>query len=294
MKSFTLIAISTMTLWSYNALATQTIDKRLAFPTNGSVEVSVVSGSLQVRAVAQNDVHVSGTISDDSKFESSVEGDRVVIKVKPPHDAWKNNQDANIVVELPATAKLITTTVSANTTIKGVQGTQQVQTVSGDIGTELQNEDLRLETVSGSIRVQGHGSPTHITLNSVSGNVNLINVGGFVDASSVSGHMNMQVTTISDAKIHTTAGDVELKGALAHDARLDIESISGKVTLSLVGQRDAQYSLSSFSGDISSCFSSAQPTKNNYGPGEKLQFTEGKGSARVTVTSMSGDIKICD
>lgn len=281
-------------LWCATAHASQSIDKSVQLNTTGTLEVSIVEGSLRVRGSSRDTVHISGSIDDDAKLVMSGGGDRVSVRVELPRRTFGGTASSDLTIELPAKAKLVTTTVSANTEVRGVQGAQQLQTVSGDIVTELASEDLNARTVSGSVRAKGNGSSAHVGLSSVSGDIDLSNAGGYVDATSVSGDLLLRLRGIQGSRLRTTSGDIEVSGSLQGDARINVESTSGNVRFDLGGKRDAQYDLTSFSGDIGACFSEVEVNRNKFGPGASLRFTEGKGSARLSVNTMSGDIRLCD
>ena len=97
----------------------------------------------------------------------------------------------------------------------------------------------------------------------------------------------------SRSRLRSTSGDLSLRGPLAADARVDIESISGDVRLDLSGNVPAEFDLSSFNGEIRNCFGPKSVRTSEYGPGRELRFTEGNGSARVRVKTMNGDIGLC-
>ena len=52
--------------------------------------------------------------------------------------------------------------------------------------------------------------------------------------------------------------------------------------------------MSSFSGDIENCFGQKSRDTSKYTPGSELNFTQGKGGARVEIETLSGEISICD
>jgi hypothetical protein len=48
----------------------------------------------------------------------------------------------------------------------------------------------------------------------------------------------------------------------------------------------------SFSGDIKNCFG-PKPVESHYGPGSRLQFSNGDGRARVQINTKSGNVQLC-
>ena len=76
--------------------------------------------------------------------------------------------------------------------------------------------------------------------------------------------------------------------------RVDVETISGDVRLDLVGGVDAEFDVSSFSGDIRNCFGPKPAcAQTNTLRARNCASREGKGSARVRIKTLSGDVSLC-
>jgi hypothetical protein len=86
--------------------------------------------------------------------------------------------------------------------------------------------------------------------------------------------------------------DFTAEFALAPDAQLDGETVSGNMVLEFPASPDAEFDVQSFSGDIDNCFGPA-PVKSRYGSGSRLAFKNGDGHARVHVDTKSGDVQLC-
>ena len=92
-------------------------------------------------------------------------------------------------VQIPTDSELHLTTVSADASITGVLGVQRLNAVSGDVSTEIAGADLELKTVSGDVRIKGHGQPARLHVSTVSGDVHLDHGAGDLETSSVSGDL---------------------------------------------------------------------------------------------------------
>jgi len=119
------------------------------------------------------------------------------------------------------------------------------------------------------------------------------NAAGEVNGNTVSGNFTIAMGEAGRSRLRSTSGNLGLKGRLAPDARLDFESISGDVRLDIVGPVAAEFDLSSFNGDISSCFGPKPVRTSEYAPGSELRFREGQGGARVRIKTLNGDISVC-
>ena len=81
---------------------------------------------------------------------------------------------------------------------------------------------------------------------------------------------------------------------LAPAAEIDMETVSGALTLKLKPPVNADFDVETFSGAIDVCFGPKARDTSDYTPGSELAFTQGKGGARVEMESLSGEIRICD
>ena len=72
-------------------------------------------------------------------------------------------------MKVPQNSELHVSTVSADQTVAGVLGVQRLNSVSGDVSTEIAGSDVELKTVSGDMKVKGHGQPARLHVTTVSG-----------------------------------------------------------------------------------------------------------------------------
>ena len=128
------------------ALADQAVNKSGAASPQGDVEVSVVAGQVSVTAWDRNEVQVTGTLGDDAApLEFVSEPTRTLIKVPSKAGNWPGGDDnANLSVQVPAGSRLNINMVSADISISGVKGTQHMQSVSGNLSSELAGEDVEV------------------------------------------------------------------------------------------------------------------------------------------------------
>lgn len=281
------------------ALAEQPVDKRASADPQGEVEVSSVAGLVSIDAWDRNEVQVTGTLGDGVErldFESDPKRKYTLIKVVAKENSGRRHGDdidAELSIRVPAGSRLTASTVSADLSVNGVRGEQRLQTVSGELSSEIAGEDVEAKSVSGSVVLRGEGKPTVVTVTTVSGDAQVLRAAGEVIATSVSGSLNIEVDQMTRARARTTSGDLKISGTLARDARVDIETISGEINLDFKGTLNAEFEVESFSGEIDNCFGEQAQATNKYGPGSELNVKKGDGSARVRVQSLSGEIHVC-
>jgi DUF4097 and DUF4098 domain-containing protein YvlB len=135
------------------------------------------------------------------------------------------------------------------------------------------NGNLRTETVSGDLRAE--------------------NVTGDVEASTVSGSIRLVGIQSKDIRTESVSGDITYTGSIEATGRYGFESHSGTLRLNIPRGAGAQFSVETFSGDLSTDFKVTIPPNPNGRRREgHMDFTIGDGRAKVTAQTFSGSIII--
>lgn len=269
------------------------IDKRAPADPAGQVEISNVAGSVSVTGWDRNEVEVTGELGEGSeRLEFTTSGTLTRVKVVLPNKSW-GIEDSTLVVKVPARSSINVNTVSADIEVHSVTGAQRLQSVSANVSTESGAEDVECKTVSGDLRVNGNGQKGMLTLTTVSGDATVTRVSGEVNGSTVSGNFTLGLGELTRSRVRLTSGDLSLAAYLPADGRLDVESISGDVRLDFAPPVNTEFDVSSFSGDIETCFGPKAQRTDEYAPGKELRYAEGKGTGRVRVKTLSGDVSLC-
>ena len=288
------VALLVLVVLAAPAFAGSPISERAPADPTGHVEISNTAGTVAVAAWTRNEVEVTGTLGDGAeRLEFTRSGKLTRVKVIIPNRSSRV-ESSRLVVKVPVGSSLFVNTVSADVAVRGVQGAQRLQTVSGDLDTEAAAEDVECKSVSGDVTVNGSGQRGLLTVTTVSGDATVARVSGEVNGNTVSGNFAIAMDEASRSRLRSTSGDLGLKGRLAADARIDFESISGDVRLDLPGPQDAEFEVSSFNGDIRNCFGPKAQRTSEYAPGKELRFRQGQGGARVRIKTLNGDISVCD
>jgi DUF4097 and DUF4098 domain-containing protein YvlB len=270
------------------------IDQRSAADPAGRIEVANTAGSVTVTGWPRNEVEVTGELGEGSeRLEFTTQGKLTRIRVVLPKRSY-GVDETRLVVKVPSGSGLSVNTISADIAVEGVRGGQRLQSVSGNVRTATAAQDVEIKSVSGDVEVTGSGARSLVTLTTVSGDATLANVAGEVNANTVSGNLAITMTDVARSRVRSTSGDLGLRGRLAADARLDLESISGDIRLDIAGPVGAEFEVSTFNGDIRNCFGPKPVRTDEYAPGSELRFQEGSGSAQVRIKTLNGDISVCN
>jgi DUF4097 and DUF4098 domain-containing protein YvlB len=203
--------------------------------------------------------------------------------------------DATYDVSVPRGSRLILEAVSGDITAKGTQGEIEANSVSGDVEVSDGVRDVSLEAVSGSV----HASQINGNLRAetVSGELRVENVSGNLEGTSVSGNVRLIGAQSKDVRTETVSGDIVYSGTIEPGGRYSLESHSGTLRLNIPRGSGAQFSVETFSGDVSTDFpvtlggSTGRNTGRRREEG-RMEFTLGDGKARVTMQTFSGRIVI--
>lgn len=290
-----LLSAAVLAVLSQAAAAEQTHNKRATIAPDATIDVSNVQGSVSVTAWDKNEVELHAVLeSDKDRLEFEATERQVRIKVDRPDHRYRDDDDATLTLKVPKGARLVVETVSAEIVVDGVRGEQRLESVSGSVETKAYDQPVSLHAVSGEITVSGSGGKAALTTENISGTTIVSGIRGSYEGQTVSGTIDASLAAVERLHIETVSGDADIKAELGAAARADMESVSGSLTLTIKPPVNAEFDIESFSGDIDACFGPKPRDKSKYGPGSELGFTEGKGGARVTIESLSGDINICN
>lgn len=202
-----------------------------------------------------------------------------------------NSGGATLVLNVPRSVELLLSTVSASQDISGIDVRRlQADTVSGSLSAAGRSGDSKLNTVSGS--VSARLQTPKLDVNTVSGRIEAGGgVSGDIGAQTVSGRVEVDAGRVQRLAVETVSGSIDLAAAgLAPGGRINVESVSASVTLSLPRTVSAQLSVNSFSGSINS--DAGQVERPRYGPGSHLDTRLGGGDGDIRIQSHSGSVRV--
>lgn len=294
-----LLLLTALTLTAAGVASAGDFDREVAADPHGVVEITNVSGEVDVSGWDRPMVSIHGDLGSGVKaVDVTSEPGRTVIRVVLPSLSWQwlggGSGSADLRVQVPRDSRLTVSAVSADVSSTGVTGPQRLQTVSGDITAEIGGADQDVKTVSGDVHLRGNGQQANMHVTTISGDMSIQHVAGDLDASTVNGDVNVSLDLAQSVRLRNTAGDVTFQGRLARGAMLDAQSVSGSIDVRAPADGGYEYEASSFAGDIEDCFNVEPQRASRYGPGRRLNGSLGAGSGEVTLRTMSGSVHLCD
>ncbi len=290
MKKLTAIVLSALLATPVFA---EEVDETLDAASDGHVHVSNISGSVEVNGWSRNEVEVTGELGrnvEELIFERS--GDKITIKVKVPRNGGRGIE-SDLRIQVPQASSLDVGTVSADIDVEDVSGEQSLNTVSGDIATEGGESDITAAAVSGDVEVNGQRKEAETSANTVSGDVTLFRVAGKVVAESVSGDVIVDEGSFDRVNLNTVNGEILFRAQLHNGGKLEAETVNGSVDLDFADGVEGRFEVDTFNGGIDNCFGGEPERTSKYTPGWEWSFQDGSGDARVSVSTLNGDVTIC-
>ncbi len=323
-----LLALAAIAIAAGSAAAQREIAESVATSAGGRVEIHNLAGSVRVIGWDRNEIRVSGTLGRGAeRLEVTPRGATTDIRVILPRNA-RNVRGSELEIRIPVEKDVVVRTVSADVEVAGVAGEVSAQTTSGDlevagrpgrvravstsgdVGVEVSaTSRVEARSTSGEVRIRGAvresvdvestsgdvdvaSATPEVRAKSVSGGVTLRGVGGRVSASTVSGDTEVLDGRIQYGSFETVSGNLRLSGELQRGGAFNLQSHSGDIEILLPGGFDAEFEVTTFSGDIDNEFGPAAQRTGRYGPGRVLRFTAGSGGPLLTVRTFSGNVKL--
>jgi DUF4097 and DUF4098 domain-containing protein YvlB len=280
--------IATLVLAGFAATtAAQTkVDERRPAAPDGTVEIENPAGAIRVVGWDKAEVAVTGTLGVGADgIEVAGKPARVRVEVRATPDV-----KSEIEVKVPAGSRVEVESIAASLSVTGVTGVLNAQTVSGGIAVAGGTKEAHVQTVSGAIELSG--ACPKVYTHSVSGQVVVKGASGEIDAATVSGQLTVTDGKFGSVKLGTVSGRLLFDADLAASGRLGASSVSGAVTLVLPAAVSAEFSVTSFSGEILNELGPEAKRAAPFLPSKELKFSTGTGGARVSVETVSGSVSL--
>lgn len=142
-------------------------------------------------------------------------------------------------------------------------------------------------TVNGSMSVRGTG--TEVKASTVNGGVEVRDAGGQVRASTVNGNVRVSTST-GPVSATTVNGSINARmGALNRDGDMKFNTVNGTITVETPSSLDANVSIDTMHGGISSDF--PVQLSGRFGP-RHAEGVIGRGGRRISMNTVNGSVEL--
>jgi DUF4097 and DUF4098 domain-containing protein YvlB len=264
------------------------LDTVVVFDAKGSVSVNCPGGAVSVVGAEKNEIRVRArTENGGIRFTSN--GSRATLEPT----SGRGCSDGHFEITVPVGSKVVATTWSGSVTVRGVHGDVEAHSQSGDVQIRDAGARLDVESLSGDVVITGVKGETNVT--TVSGSVELTGGRADMELESVSGDIDLRDIVAKQVRTKTTSGDVSFAGQIIDGGRYEFITHSGEIVLALPSDIGAELSVSTFNGGIESDFPiTLKAGEHGIGAAQakRLNFTVGRGTARINAETFSGDITL--
>ncbi len=272
-------------------------DSSFAVARNAVVDITVRTGRLVVRGSSATTGAIRGRSGD---YQLRTTGVGVTLEASEHMRSSSSSRsgsrrsDATLELDLPRNVRLVVSTASADVDVSGIDGDVEIRTTSGDIGLDDIGGRLTLETLSGDIRLSGRSGPARVT--TMSGDITLRGVRDDVNVHTTSGDVMLGMDRAARVDVESISGSITFDGSTTDDARLQLTTHSGDVTLRLPESARGSIDVSTFNGDMTASGSvtlmPSSLTSSRSDRAVRRYEIGGGGSTRFTISTFNGDIRV--
>ena len=243
------------------------------------VEVSSIRGPVEITtgdsATAEVQIIRSARNRADleyHKIEVEQTGNGLVVRgVQEPEERQRENVQVNhqVILKLPRRIDLKVSSVSGSLKVGDIDGETRVNSISGSGNIGNVGGKLQVNSISGNLEIGNVGGDARV--NSISGNLGLGQVNGSLDVSSVSGGLNATLLSLSPQGIH-------------------IRSVSGSIEIGFKTEVNADFNAEGISGDV--YLNVPNVTRESEENSSNVRARIGGGGTPISISSVSGNIRL--
>jgi Putative adhesin len=243
------VAALAVAVASTPALQAQARDTSVRVTGSAVVDVTVRTGKLVVRGVDGSTGSVRGG-SGNYELRSTGVSLTLVSRddARGGRDARADRDESTIELDIPRGVRLVVSTLSADVEVREISGSVEVRSTSGDVQLSDIPGRAIVESISGDVRSTGSGTLLRAT--TVSGDLRVREARGELDLHTTSGDVSVSGERIARFAAESMSGDIQFDGLLTSDARVQISTHSGDVTLRVPDGARGELSLSTFNGEL--------------------------------------------
>lgn len=261
------------------------IDTTFAFDRRGTVSLRLYQGEIIVTSWSREEIRVRAR-SERNEVRMDASHSRLSLEL-----ARGRSGDARYEVTVPVGVKVVARAQQGDISVTGTRGGVELNTQSGDIAVEDVTDLADLSSLSGDITARTLSG--HVDVRTTSGTVSLTDVKGDVEATSVSGDIILRTVLARNVRGRSTSGDVSYDGGVDSTGRYELGSHSGSVMLAIPAGTGARLTVATYTGSIESDFPiTLKPGEHGIGATKRFTFDIGRGDARISAESFSGDVVI--
>ncbi len=257
-----------------NTMSPDRATRELPLEPGGEVEILLTSNALRLRGIDGDHVVIRTRGGESIDDELTIETSSALVRIRDGGAGevrlgplrMRTRHPADLDIDIPRAARVSVRTLSGDVEAASIAGASRWATASGDLQLRVDGGPVSAESMSGDITVDS-GVPVEVTARSVSGGVRL------------------RVPELEALDASTTSGDIDVVAAMSRRGSHTMSSVSGDVQLATASP--VRVEASTVTGDIRA----AGSHRGEGGRGRRT-LVVGDGSVSVSVSTMSGDVRL--
>jgi DUF4097 and DUF4098 domain-containing protein YvlB len=291
----------------------ETITKNVRLGGNGILDISNLSGNIEIRRGGGNEAVIEitkiarGRTAEEARemlgvvgIEVQSRGERVEIKTHYPTMQGMGGRrnisvSVNFNITAPQNTRVRANTLSGNVKATDIRGELSMTTTSGNVEITNAARVTAAKSTSGNVQLTNVDSDAGLEVGTLSGRVLLRDVKARrIQANCISGEVIVHNVETDRLDAQTVSGNVQFSGMLAKAGRYELKTHSGNVRAEVAGGTGFELDATTFSGTVQSDFNveGAEPVVARGGRRKALRGTVGNGSAVLNVTTFSGNVYV--
>ena len=132
------------------------VDETVDVSPDGLVSINIVRGEVEIRGWDKAAVRVKGTLDEKTEkftFTTSFDETQIKVKVKDRSDYWYSDDGSDLTIHVPMGSNIHFGGVSTDVDARGIEGSVELQVVSGDLYLDGGTSRITAQTVSGDVEL---------------------------------------------------------------------------------------------------------------------------------------------
>ncbi len=263
------------------ALAQTRVNETKPAAHDGTVKIAMTVGSLRVVGWREGSVTVTGTLgAGTERLDFETGGRKTFIRVVLPREV-SNVTGSHLEIHVPRGSTVAVRTAGADIEVKDVNGSLDLESVSGGIHVTGSARMVYAESATGDVELDVAAKV--IRAKSIDGAVTVRGALGFVEVSTVSGSASLIGTRVWEGEVTSVSGPIHFEGDFQPEGSFYFESHSGTIDLVFSPHVSADFEVTAVGGAT---------LENEFAPPNQRAFSIGGGRAQVKIKSFKGRVRI--
>lgn len=322
MNKLRLAVATALLLQGMHADAGEPINESRDVAADAIIDVEILFGDVTLTGWDENRFQITGELSDaaDGYALRSINGGirfEEELDRRSYNNCWAfgsrcdDSTRAKLDIRVPRNSVLRFEGTNIDVTVEGVYGSTDIEVVNGDVNASNLRGTISIETVNGEIDATGlngrisletvngdiddtDSEGSRLSLNTTNGDIDTTTRSLRISADTTNGDIDITAGALDELRVSTVGGDLDARVALNPQGEININSVSGRIELSVPAATSARFNVqTAANGRIDNQLSDDRSQRRNrYVNSQELDFTLNGGDGDVSISTVSGNVAL--